>query len=146
LLTVDIQQETIGSIDNFDYFQIFLFPDITKHARESLCSFEQKDLVTKAEKLLLIIRNQITNFDNTNLFPVIRAFERDDNSILLEWIFESFRLGFSFEIDDNESSWYLVSDETSGNHSANGDLFVNKFTSLTKFLLGFVQYTFSFNI
>lgn len=146
ILDVNIQQETKGSIDNYDYSQIAFYPDITKIARESLHSFDKKKLVTHAEKLLLIIRDHISTFENANLLPEILAFEREDKSILLEWIFEKFRLGFSFEIEDNESSWYLVSNESSGNHRASGTLLASKFTSLSQFLLEFVKYNFTFDL
>lgn len=56
----------------------------------------------------------------------------DDGSVLIEWIAESFRIGFSIEPDFEESSWYVVDnkDLTEG-----GYIFSEKARSILKKLL-----------
>ena len=54
-----------------------------------------------------------------NRLPSIALVERDDQSVLLEWSFESFRYGFAIEIQKEESNFYLISeDKESGSFDA----------------------------
>ncbi len=55
--------------------------------------------------------------------PKIKAFlNTNDGSLLVEWIFSDFRIGFTLETDDLESGWYLVSNSNLGSMNASGDI------------------------
>lgn len=46
----------------------------------------------------------------------------DDGSILVEWAFPHYRIGFSIESDTTKSGWYLITDKHFGETSASGRL------------------------
>ena len=52
----------------------------------------------------------------------MHAFIEEDGSLLIEWTFEQFRIGFNFDNENSDSSWYLVSLENIGNINAYGSL------------------------
>ena len=54
--------------------------------------------------------------------PHLHAFDVQDGSILIEWIFDDFRVGFSIEPVPTESSWYLVSNAKLGYIGTSGDI------------------------
>jgi len=39
----------------------------------------------------------------------IHAYEEEDGSIVVEWIFPDMRIGLNIEKDKNESGWHVVS-------------------------------------
>lgn len=90
-------------------------------------TFKNKHLALEAQRLLVSFRKLVTDvhlLDFTlGTFPPLIATEVNENSVLVEWIFESFRIGFSIESCEADSSWYLVSDKSMGNANASGYLF-----------------------
>lgn len=48
------------------------------------------------------------SFNNLGFFPPLFINLSEDNSVLIEWIFKTFRFGFAIEKDINESSWYYI--------------------------------------
>ena len=50
---------------------------------------------------------------------------RDDGSILVEWIFDQYRIGVSIENDLDESCWYFVSKPEVGGVMTSGLLLNN---------------------
>ncbi len=62
------------------------------------------DFVFKFQTTLMSINNisEIKNY----LPPL--TLNNSPDGVLLEWIFKDFRLGFFFDIDNNDSSWYLA--------------------------------------
>lgn len=57
------------------------------------------------------------NFNIENL-PKIYAFNLEDGSLLIEWIFDDLRIGFNIEPIKTESSWYLVTNKNLGEINA----------------------------
>ena len=64
-------------------------------------------------KFLLSVQNVLlTNrfaLDSIGSLPPLRININEDGSVLIEWIFSDFRIGFSIEKDRSQSNWYLVS-------------------------------------
>ena len=56
----------------------------------------------------------------TSHFPQVSIKMIEDGSILIEWIFIYFRIGFSIEPEINQSSWYLLSNEKLENKTESG--------------------------
>jgi hypothetical protein len=54
--------------------------------------------------------------------PPLRACVDIDGSVLLEWIFPDFRVGFNIEPDPQDSGWHLVSNKKVGEITASGQL------------------------
>jgi hypothetical protein len=88
--------------------------DIIKEAvanLEQIENAEMKELILMIfGKLSMKIRlSELTS--KTHYLPPIRLFKMEDESILIEWMFHNFRIGFSVEEDINESSWYFISNK-----------------------------------
>lgn len=62
----------------------------------------------------------------------------EDGSALVEWGFKDFKIGFSFELNDEESSWYIVTNEKFQDANASGRLLYNSCEDLLLSLLRFV--------
>lgn len=75
-------------------------------------------LQTIAESILFF---QTQGFDLGHL-PRLHAFDVEDGSLLIEWIFDDFRIGFGVEPIPSESSWYLVSNARLGDINQAGDI------------------------
>ena len=58
--------------------------------------------------------------------------------MLIEWIFENFRVGFTIEKNSEESGWYLVSGKNLGQINAYGNLNKADDEKLLSWLLVFV--------
>ena len=92
---------------------------------------ENKKVADEARKLLLIIAETTLIFQSRGVdlehLPHLHAFDVQDGSILIEWIFDDFRVGFSIEPVPSESSWYLVSTAKLGNIGESGNISQNEF-------------------
>ena len=62
----------------------------------------------------------------------------EENSLLIEWIFKDFRIGFSFEKKESNSSWYIAFNEKYSEISASGFIKENEIDDLLKHILVFV--------
>ncbi len=95
----------------------------------------------KLHEFILIFSNIISShknvIDNDLYLPKLSFSSAEDKSLLIEWIFKNFRIGFSFEEDENESSWYVVSDKTLNDFSISGDL---NFDNLESLLISILLY------
>ena len=108
--------------DGFFFIEPTTDLDLSEEARFIVHSFENRDISARANHFLTIFRSMLRTQVDTSYLPSLSAFSVDDGSLLIEWIFEHFRVGFSFEPDHDESSWYIVSDATLGRISAGGYL------------------------
>jgi len=97
-----------------------------------------------ARKILLVIQETIIDFQHLKFdlgyLPQLHAFNVDDGSVLIEWIFDDFRIGFSIESEPKESSWYLVSNTNSGEMAASGYISRVDIKTLALWLINFVIY------
>lgn len=80
---------------------------------------EARNILLMIEKTILIA--QSNGVDLAHL-PQLHAFDVQDGSILIEWIFSDFRIGFSIEPIPTESSWYLVSNAKLGGISVSRNI------------------------
>ena len=73
---------------------------------------EDQNVADGARRILSIFSEAILTFQRRGFdlghLPQLHAFDVQDGSILIEWIFDDFRVGFSIEPIPSESSWYLV--------------------------------------
>jgi hypothetical protein len=69
----------------------------------------------------MIIKN-INYLNRCGHLPSLILNILEDRSALLEWGFRDFKIGFSFEIEIKESSWYFVANEKFQFASLNGKL------------------------
>ena len=67
-----------------------------------------------------VIQQYRHSLGNAHSFPPLRFDWLDDGSLLIEWIFRDFRAGFALEVDQSQSSWYLVSNRNLGEQNISG--------------------------
>ena len=101
-------------------------PYLTKPAWSSVGQVENQKVADEATRILGIITETSLTFQRRGIdlarLPQLHAFSVQDGSILIEWIFDDFRVGFSIEPIPSESSWYLVSNAKLGDISVAGDI------------------------
>ena len=100
------------------------------------------EIVKEAKNILLTIKEIIflyrfLGFD-LNYLPCLYARNVDDGSLLIEWIFSDFRIGFSIEPILKDSSWHLVSKENLGAISASGYISSESRNSIIQWLISFI--------
>jgi len=100
------------------------------------------ETVAEAKNVLSTIYQMIFTFKQFNFdigyLPPLKAFNLEDGSVLIEWIYPDFRVGFSIEENKKESGWYLVSNKKLGEISASGFLESIDINRLVLWLLNFV--------
>ena len=110
---------------------------LTQLARNDLSKLENKRIKNQATLILNIIENQLKGYAHTTL-PPIRVADLDDGSIIIEWIFENFRMGFNLDSDPEKSGYFLVSKETVGGIRSSGYLRGLKIESIVQSLMTIV--------
>lgn len=87
------------------------------------------------QRVLILNRNII---ENAGYLPPLKIQYLEDSSVLMEWIFNDFRTGFSIEPIVSESSWYLVSNRKLDEENFGGQLDLSKAEPLLSNILSFV--------
>jgi hypothetical protein len=80
-------------------------------------------------------RNSLKTFGN---LPSLIISLLEDTSVLVEWGFKDFKIGFSFELNDEESSWYIVTNDKFQDANASGRLIFDSCKELLLSMLRFV--------
>lgn len=119
-----LSNETIGRELYQHFFPLFNESSLLKEVWTASNQAPHQKVATEARKLLSIFQEIFSMFrefeiDLTHL-PPLHAFNADDESLLIEWIFRDFRVGFTLEPEREESGWYLVSNKNLGEISASG--------------------------
>lgn len=86
----------------------------------------------------VLLKNRI-NIRRSLVLPPLKFRWLEDNSALIEWNFEDFRIGFSIEPDKEESGWYLVSNDNLQELSLSGVIQFDKLEPLVVRLLNFAS-------
>ena len=104
-----------GSTDRAYYISSPLSQQVLVSAKESIFSLSNPIVKDQTVKLISTIQFYLDYFtaDNaiTNRLPAINLLEREDTSVLVEWSFQSFRIGFALETIPDESNYYIVSED-----------------------------------
>jgi hypothetical protein len=141
-LTIPVESlnQTIGGSIYTNYLPIT--PTTTAKAREAINRVPDRRLASNAEAVIGSIEATLTGRHPFGLeptaIPELQVFLPEDGSILLEWGTPSYRVGFSFERDDTESAWYLVSTRDLGQIGASGYIARADKDKLVPWLLDFV--------
>ena len=114
----DIDKQETG-LELFDLPKAFW---TTAQARGVIRGLDNRDVADTANKTLDIFAETVYSFEDKSSLPPLEAFEGEDGSVLMEWIFPNLRIGLSIEVDPTESGWYVVSDNTLGLIHASGYL------------------------
>jgi hypothetical protein len=139
--------ETIGRQFDFCFFPMTESSILIESAWQIVCQTRDQNVSKEAGKLLDMIQEAIISLQPLRRFgielshlPPLQAFNVDDGSILIEWIFDDFRVGFSIEPDPKDSGWYLVSNENLGTINASG---YTSDTNLRKVILWLLDFALS---
>ena len=99
---------------------------LTTPAWNAVEQVENKNVADGARRILWILSDTSLTFQSRGVdldpLPQLHAFAVQDGSLLIEWIFDDFRVGFSIEPIPSDSSWYLVSNEKLGDISVAGHI------------------------
>ena len=90
-----------------------------RQAKDEKVADEARRILSIIAKTILIFQRREVDLEH---LPQLHAFDVQDGSILIEWIFDDFRVGFSIEPVPTESSWYLVSNAKLGYIGTSGDI------------------------
>jgi len=111
-------------------------------AWEAVCRTANKDSAQQARDLLSAIQETLKWFpDFSDMIPQLRHSIAADGSVLFEWIFSDYRIGFNIEPNPQESSWYLVTNRKLGEISASGFISHINLRVLIQFLFSFIRLT-----
>ncbi len=86
----------------------------------------------------LIIKN-LSNLSHCGHLPSLVLNILEDRSALLEWGFRDFKIGFSFENNIEDSTWYLVANEKFQFATVNGKLDLGNQDTFLSYILIFVS-------
>ena len=99
---------------------------VIRTAWSTVGQVEDEKVADEAKRILSVIAETILIFQKRAVdlkhLPRLHAFDVQDGSILIEWIFDDFRVGFSIEPIPTESSWYLVSNAKLGDIGESGNI------------------------
>ncbi len=109
------------SLPRYIFLRSFSQRNLTSLARTELEKTSNKEIAKQAYKILDALEIQLQNYD-ISVLPPIRIGELDDGRIIIEWIFDNFRMGFNLEINLEESGYFLVSDKSAGEIRSSGYL------------------------
>lgn len=133
---------TIGSYGEVDYLSQAVH-DVFNDAWNVINSIAD----TSQKQFTTIVINRIqTQIEILNRFNLdtskinkLYASVVDDGSILFEWIYDSFRIGFSIEDEVDTSSWYIVSNDELGSIGAAGYLKPNQYEKFIPWIVNFIH-------
>jgi hypothetical protein len=115
---------------------------ILSSAWQLVRSLPPSSLTKQATEILTILQQLISTFRqmNFNLGNILQlnSYSVDDGSILFEWAFPEYRLGFNIETDVEESGWYLISTRQLGAITASGSINSANAPTLVLWLLNFI--------
>ena len=137
-----VEQTTRGSLYAY-YSQGIDRGNVISNAWLVLAGVLDIKLAHRAKTILLTLQTTINQFQSLGFafgnFPPIDASLVEDGSILLEWIFDNFRIGFNIEEEPTRSSWYVVSNNELNGTSASGFIMEKDFNGTVLWLLNFAS-------
>jgi hypothetical protein len=145
-LAVTDRDGTAASISgwNNDLFSNYkieggVFP-ILDRAYKKIFAMEDRELKKKTLFFMNEFNSILAEFgkDIENPLPPISVTICDDNSVFFEWKFDYFRFGFSIEMKEEDSFWYLVSNRKMEELNVSGNLRENEINSVLLRVLEFV--------
>lgn len=134
--------ETTGESIYYSYFPIIGGSDLLGEAWRILPHIKDHEIQESCEHLLTTIQEVLTHFQQRGFdlldLPQLRALLPSDGSVLLEWKFDDYRIGFTIEGNSEDSGWYLVSSRRLGDVTASGSLDQVHSRTIISWLFNFV--------
>jgi hypothetical protein len=122
---LNFNNDTLGG----NFKRVFLEHEVLRIIEQPLRALNEnknQSIVKEAEVLIsniieLSLNLQRLNIDTSSIAP-LHASNLEDGSLLIEWIFPNYRIGFAIESNSRDSSWYLVSTNELVDSNASGSL------------------------
>jgi len=115
----------------------------TRQARDTVSQIKNSDVTKQLDKLLSSIDKIFNDAPQRGVdlscIPPLHAHIDEDGSVLLEWIFSDFRIGFNIEPNPDDSGWHLVSNKTLNEYTASGQLADTNMNEIIIRLLNFIH-------
>lgn len=94
--------------------------DVFSRIYNNILKLEDPEVTKQVQQVLLNLYLSLQKISKhqpiENYLSRINLVQQDDKTALLEWNFEDFRIGFNFELDKNDSSYFIVSQDKSTGH------------------------------
>lgn len=117
---------TTGMGDQTGPFSVRRERDPVRQARSIVSQVEDPAVARQVESLLSTIHSILERVQeekgDLSHIPPIHAYVADDGSVLIEWIFPDFRVGFNIEPNPADSGWHLVSNKNLEEKTESGQL------------------------
>jgi hypothetical protein len=113
IITLNDQDFTTVNIQTF--LQDVENPNFNRFLADAVRYMEAhapNELLQQAFPYLRALNEKTAAYENVLDLPPFSVSFPDDGEMLLEWNFEHFKIGLSFETDPEESGWYIVHDGT----------------------------------
>ena len=136
------ERSTIGDsydIINSKIFTNYLFNEINMKFNK----IEDNNIKQIIKKICIVLEKNINKYSNfeesIDLLSPLKINEIEETSILIEWIFKNYRIGFVIDKKIDESSWYFVSNKELNGMNISGDLNEKNIDQVVEVLLNVVM-------
>lgn len=101
--------------------------NLVNQARAIIPQIENTNVAEQVDRLLTIINVIIVTMAeqkgaDLSYTPPLQPHFEEDGSVLLEWTFPDFRIGFNIEPNPDDSGWHLVTNKKLGDKTESGQL------------------------
>ena len=124
-----------------DTFRLRGESNTVKQARKIIPQIENPCVAKQLDSLLSFVNKIVSTLmqleEDLNLIPPLHPHVEEDGSVLLQWVFPDFRIGFNIEPNPNDSGWHLVANKKLGDITASGQL--TNIGEITIILLDFIR-------
>jgi hypothetical protein len=139
------ENETVGLKSGLYLFSLSE-NKLVKSALQTIRDTTDKKIADRSRNLLQLIQKIVASLQHLSFdvayLPPFTAVNVEDNSVLIEWTFKDFRIGFTIEDNEEDSGWYLVSNRKLGEILASGSI-AN--IDLEKHLLWLLNFVFAYS-
>ncbi len=143
IFTAPQRNETLGGALFSHYLPLPVGSSLLTNAWGEASKLRNSEQASQAKELLTSIQQSLYTLEryhyDLSIIPPLQAIVEDDGSVLFEWIFRDYRLGFGIEINPRESGWFLVTNHVLGDIAANGLIAGIDLNLLINWLLRFIQ-------
>lgn len=134
--------QTYGGSLSGKFLPINIESNLIEQALRTLENVGDQEIYSRAKRILISLQEKVNELIPYRIdlyyLPPIRAAIMEDRSVLLEWIYDDFRIGFSVEQIEEESGWYLVTNQKYGAISASGYISLENFVNTIRWILSFI--------
>jgi len=127
--------------DQADSFRLCGESNPVKQARKIIPQIENPCVAKQLDSLLLIVDKIVSTLmkfeEDLKLIPPLQPHVEEDGSVLLQWVFPDFRIGFNIEPNPTDSGWHLVANKRLGDITASGQL--TNMREITIILIDFIR-------